>query len=252
MASASLFFSFLVLTTFLISAIEAKTTLVAPGPTPEPLNLTSILVKGSQYNTFQRLLKETQVSTQIASQLNSSFDGLTIFAPTDNAFNQLKAGTLNSLTSQEQVEFVLYHVLPRFYSLTTFQTASNPINTQASGHDGVFHVNVTTSSNQLNVSTGINNTPVSSVLYSDFPLVVYSVDSVLLPEELFGVKPPAAAPAPLPAKKKTKKTPVSDTAAVPSSSDDAESTASDAARRAQNAALSLVFGIGLGALSYLI
>jgi hypothetical protein len=104
---------------------------------------------------------------------------------------------------------------------------------------------------QLNVSTGINNTPVSSVLYSDFPLAVYSVDTVLLPEELFGVKPPAAAPAPLPEKKKTKKTPTSDTAAVPSSSADAESTTSDANRRGQNAVLSIVFGVGIGALSYL-
>jgi hypothetical protein len=104
---------------------------------------------------------------------------------------------------------------------------------------------------QLNVSTGINNTPVSSVLYSDFPLAVYSVDTVLLPEELFGVKPPAAAPAPLPAKKKTKKTPISDTAAVPSSSDDAESTTSDANCRGKNAVLSIVFGVGIGVLSYL-
>jgi uncharacterized surface protein with fasciclin (FAS1) repeats len=149
MSSSHISFSFLIFTTFLISTSHAKTTPVAPGPTPEPLNLTAILEKGSQYTTLLRLLKETQVSTQIASQLNSSFDGLTIFAPTDNAFNQLKAGTLNSLTAQEQVEFVLYHVLPRFYSLNTFQTASNPINTQASGHDGVYTVNVTTSSNQV-------------------------------------------------------------------------------------------------------
>ncbi|KAJ1690794.1 hypothetical protein LUZ63_014949 [Rhynchospora breviuscula] len=249
MASSSQSLSFLILTTFLFLTTHAKTAPVAPGPTPEPLNLTAILVKGSQYSTFLRLLKETQVSTQIASQLNSSFDGLTIFAPTDNAFNQLKAGTLNTLTSQEQVELVLYHVLPRFYSLNTFQTASNPINTQASGSDGVYKMNVTTSSNQLNVSTGINDAPVSSVLYSDFPLAVYSVDDVLKPEELFGVKPPAAAPAPLPAKKKAKKGPTSATAAVPSSSADAES--SDSSPRMINSGWSIVFGVGIGALSYL-
>lgn len=103
---------------------------------------------------------------------------------------------------------------------------------------------------QLNVSTGVNDTPVSSVLYSDFPLAVYSVDSVLLPQAIFGPKPPAAAPAPLPAKKKTKK-PISTTAEAPISSADADSTTSDASWRGQNAGWSLVFGIGFGALSYL-
>ncbi|KAF3332585.1 fasciclin-like arabinogalactan protein 6 [Carex littledalei] len=251
MASSSLSFSFLIFTIFLFSSTHAKTAPVAPGPTPAQLSLTTILEKGSQYTTLLRLLKETQVSTQIASQLKSSYDGLTIFAPTDNAFNQLKAGTLNSLTAQEQVELVLYHVLPRFYSLTTFQSASNPVYTQASGNDGVYTINVTTTSNQLNVSTGVNDTPVSSVLYSDFPLAVYSVDSVLLPQALFGPKPPAGAPAPLPAKKKTKKNPISTTAAAPISSADADSTTSDASWRGQNAGWSLVFGVGFGALSYL-
>lgn len=149
MASSSLSFSFLLFTIFLFSSTHAKTAPVAPGPTQEPLSLTKILEKGSQYTTLLRLLKETQVSTQINSQLNSSYDGLTIFAPTDNAFHQLKAGTLNSLTDQEQVELVLFHVLPRFYSLTTFESASNPVSTQASGNDGVYTMNVTTTSNQV-------------------------------------------------------------------------------------------------------
>lgn len=151
MASSSLSFSFLLFTIFLFSSTHAKTAPVAPGPTPEPLSLTKILEKGSQYTTLLRLLKETQVSTQINSQLNSSYDGLTIFAPTDNAFHQLKAGTLNSLTDQEQVELVLFHVLPRFYSLTTFESASNPVSTQASGNDGVYTMNVTTTSNQVDI-----------------------------------------------------------------------------------------------------
>ncbi|KAJ0964956.1 hypothetical protein J5N97_026094 [Dioscorea zingiberensis] len=155
---------------------QAKTSPVAPGPTPAPLNLTAILEKGSQYTTFMRLLKVTQVGQQVQSQLNNSYDGLTIFAPTDNAFNNLKAGTLNGLDAQEQVSLILYHVLPRYYSFVTFETASNPVRTQASGSNGVYSVNVTSSTNQVNVSTGIDETPVQTVLYSDFPLAVYSVD----------------------------------------------------------------------------
>lgn len=86
----------------LFSASESAT--VAPAPEAAgPLNLTGILEKGGQYETFIRLLKSTQVGGQIESQLNNSFNGLTILAPTDNAFNNLKSGTLNGLSSQEQV-----------------------------------------------------------------------------------------------------------------------------------------------------
>lgn len=186
----------------LAAAAQAKTTPVAPGPTPSPLNLIAILEKGSQYTTLIRLLKQTQVGEQIQSQLHNSFQGLTIFAPTDNAFNNLKPGTLNGLTPQEQVALVLYHVLPRYYSMSTFDMASNPVNTQASGSSGVYNVNITSASNQVNVSTGVDETQIGNYLYSDFPLAVYTVDQVLLPYDLFGAKPPAAAPAPEVAPKK--------------------------------------------------
>ncbi|KAG0487686.1 hypothetical protein HPP92_009781 [Vanilla planifolia] len=172
----------------------------APAPAAGPANLTDILSKGGQYNTFLRLLSSTQVGEQIQSQLNDSFNGLTLFAPTDNAFNNLKAGTLNGLSAQEQVNLVLYHVLPRYYSLTTFETASNPVATQASGPSGSYSVNVSSTTNQVNVSTGMVETQVNNALYSDFPLAVYSVDKVLLPPQLFEAKPPVAAPAETPTK----------------------------------------------------
>ncbi|KAJ0970136.1 hypothetical protein J5N97_023013 [Dioscorea zingiberensis] len=220
---------------------EAKTSPVAPGPTPAPLNLTAILEKGNQYTTFMRLLKVTQVGQQVQSQLNNSYDGLTIFAPTDNAFNNLKAGTLNGLDAQEQVSLILYHVLPRYYSFVTFETASNPVRTQASGSNGVYSVNVTSSTNQVNVSTGIDETPVQTVLYSDFPLAVYSVDKVLLPYDLFGPKPPAAAPEPADEapKKPTKKSPTAD-------SSPAEAVTSPSAASPNGRTVGWSFAVGLG------
>lgn len=205
----------------------------ADSPTPAPVDVESILVKGSQYGTFIKLLKSTQVMTQLSSQLKNTFDGITVFAPTDNAFNNLKAGTLNGLTSQQQSELVLFHILPRYYSFSTFETTSNPVRTQASGNEGVYTVNVTSTSNQVNVSTGVNDVPVTNALYSDFPLAVYAVDKVLLPNELFGVKPPASAPTLSPSttepNSKDKKTPT--TAAVPASSESADATTSDAGFR---------------------
>lgn len=137
------------------------------------------------------------MANQITNQLNSSTEGMTVFAPTDNAFQILKAGTLNGLTEQEKVQLVLYHVLPKYYSLENLQTVSNPVRTQATGQDGgAFGLNFTGEGNQVNVSSGVVVTPINNALRQQFPLAVYQVDKVLLPEELFGAKPPASAPAP--------------------------------------------------------
>ena len=96
--------------------------------------------------------------------LKNLYDGLTFFAPNDNAFTKLKTGTLNGLTDQQKIQLLLYHVLPRYYSVTTFQTASNPLPTEASGPGGMYSVNVTTTttSHLVNMSTGVPSAPASS------------------------------------------------------------------------------------------
>lgn len=185
-------FSFLLLFTPNTQAQTAP----APGPAG-PLNFTGILDKNGQYTTFIRLLIQTQVASQITNQLNSSTEGLTVFAPTDNAFTSLKSGTLNNLTTQQQVALVLYHVLPKYYTLTSLLTVSNPVRTQATGQDGgAYGLNFTGSGNQVNVSSGVVETQINNALRQQFPLAVYQVDKVLLPNDLFGAKAPASAPPP--------------------------------------------------------
>ncbi|KAG1367939.1 Fasciclin-like arabinogalactan protein 9 [Cocos nucifera] len=230
----------LVLATLLALTISgARGQPAAPGPSPAPRNLTAVLEKGGQYNTLIRLLRATQVEQQINSQLNNSFNGLTVFAPTDNAFNTLKAGTLNRLSQQEQVALVLYHVLPRYYSSSMFQTTSNPVRTQASGSNGVYTINVTSTPSQTNISTGVVDTPITNTLKSDFPLAVYSVDKVLLPYDLFGSKPPA--PAPAPAKEKPDKTPTTD---GPSAATESSPSAA-VGLKGRGAGWSFVVGVGV-------
>ncbi|KAK9664242.1 hypothetical protein RND81_14G028000 [Saponaria officinalis] len=185
--------------TLLLLAILAATCAAqkpAPAPTPSPVNLTGILSKAGQFNTFIRLLTTTQVADQVNSQVNHSSEGMTVFAPTDNAFQNLKPGAINSLTTQEQVQLVLYHVLPKYFSIDSFETASNPVRTQATGNDGkAFDLTVTyLGVNRVNVSTGLVTTQVNSALSDKFPLAVYQVDKVLLPNELFGPKPPKSSP----------------------------------------------------------
>ncbi|KAM0824543.1 hypothetical protein ACQ4PT_070131 [Festuca glaucescens] len=218
---------------FLAIATVSHAQAPAPSATPSgPQNVTAILEKGGQYTTFIRLLKTTQQDTQLNSQLNNSFNGngYTLFAPTDNAFNNLKAGTLNSLTQQQQVSLVQGHILPQFYTMESFQTASNPIRTQASGTDGPFTLNVTTtaSNNQMNVSTGVVVVSVNNALSVAKPLAVYTVDKVLLPQELFGAMAPAAAPT----ASKGDKAKKGEAAAGPAGSDDDVTPAGAAGARA--------------------
>lgn len=170
----------------------------APGPAPAgPPNITAILEKAGQYKRFILLLNTTQAGNQINSQVNNSHDGMTVFAPTDNAFDNLPAGALNDLTPQQQVQVVLNHICPKYYSLADFLTVSNPVRTQATGQEGgVFGLNITAQNNQANVSTGVVSAPVYNALSKDFPLAVYQVDKVLLPEFTKAKAPAPAAPTP--------------------------------------------------------
>ncbi|XVF55454.1 hypothetical protein PTKIN_Ptkin06aG0037200 [Pterospermum kingtungense] len=173
---------------------------IAPAPVFRPDNITKILEKGGQFTSFIRLLKATKVDDQLNNQLSTPDpnDGLTVFAPSDNAFSSLKPGTLNSLSDREKLQLVQFHVLPTLYSASQFQTASNPLRTQAGdAKSGRFPLNVITSGNQVNITTGVVNATVANAVFSDRRIAVYQVDQVLLPLQIFG---PTPAPAPAPAK----------------------------------------------------
>ncbi|XP_074306157.1 fasciclin-like arabinogalactan protein 11 [Silene latifolia] len=132
---------------------------------------------------------------------------------------------LNSLSDQQKVELIQFHVLPNYISPGQFQTASNPLRTQAGNSDnGHFPLNVTSSRNQVNVTTGVVNTILSNSIYSDGQLAVYQVDQVLLPLAFF--QTPAPAPAPTTAKPKKG-------AKSKDSSDDGTDTAADSSGASQ-------------------
>ncbi|VAH57611.1 unnamed protein product [Triticum turgidum subsp. durum] len=91
------------------AAPTTPTTPAAPAPAAGTTNITGVLAKAGQFNTFIRLLKSTGVAAQIDNQLNNSFgSGMTVFAPTDNAFTSLASGTLNTLYTGDQL--VVYQV----------------------------------------------------------------------------------------------------------------------------------------------
>ncbi|CAA7410178.1 unnamed protein product [Spirodela intermedia] len=173
--------------------LEAQVTPAAspePAANPDPV---AILEGGRQYSKLLKLLKDKHLVDGIANQLQISPDGLTIFAPTDKAFNKLPTGALNKLSSEEQTQLLMLHVVGRYYSFELLPTASNPVQTLAS----LYTLNITSGNNQANVSTGAVNTPVNTGLYDKFPLAIFPIDAVLIPTELVGGKAPApGAPSP--------------------------------------------------------
>lgn len=191
----------------------------APAPSSAPTDIIRILKKAGGFTTLIRLLQTTHVANQINSQLLNSDGGLTLFAPNDNAFSGLKPGFLNSLSDQQKNELVQFHLLPIHVSDSNFDTLSNPVRTQAGEDPDRLALNITSSGNQVNMTTGIVNVTLGGTVYTDHQLAVYQVDKVLLPRDFFIAKPPA--PAPAPEKSGASKKKSADSTGVPADDDSA-------------------------------
>ncbi|XP_028784525.1 fasciclin-like arabinogalactan protein 12 [Neltuma alba] len=159
-------------------------------------DIIKILRKAKNFNFLIRLLKTTQLINQINSQLiaTRSASGLTILAPDDSAFSELKAGFLNSLDDNQKIELVQFHVLPVYVSSSNFDSLTNPVRTLAGLNPSRLQLNVTAYGNMVNISTGVVNTTIAGIVYTDRSLAIYHLNKVLLPLDFF--KPKALAPAP--------------------------------------------------------
>ncbi|XP_057805443.1 fasciclin-like arabinogalactan protein 12 [Salvia miltiorrhiza] len=184
----------------------AQSPAAAPAP-PGPPNVTAILEKDGRFTIFIKLLQSTKVADNLNSQLNDSNQGLTLFAPPDSAFSSLKVGMLNSFTDDQKVDLVQFHVLPYYLPQSQFETASNPLNTQAGGSSQLLAMNVTAVGDQVNITTGETNATVSNTIYDENELVVYQVDKVLLPLRFYVPLPPPPLSPPPPKKAAPKDSP---------------------------------------------
>ncbi|KAH7653630.1 FAS1 domain-containing protein [Dioscorea alata] len=181
-----------------LSVVEISAPITFSGlldaPTASGSNLTGLLEKAG-CKTFASLLSSSGVLKIFQSAMTK---GLTLFAPNDEAFKAPGIPDLASLSSAELVTVLQYHALASYTPKASLKTATGRLATMASSGAGKYDLGVVTRGDDVSLSTGVDSSRVASTILDDTPVCVLTVDSILLPVELFG-KAPSPAPAPGPA-----------------------------------------------------
>ncbi|KAL4362136.1 hypothetical protein GQ457_04G032290 [Hibiscus cannabinus] len=183
-----------------ISILEISAPIIAPGilsapaPSASGVNITGLLEKAG-CKTFASLLASSGVLKTYESALEK---GLTVFAPSDEAFKAEGVPDLSKLTNADQVSLLEYHASPDYKPKGTLKTAKDPFGTLATNGAAKFDLTATSAGDDVTLHTGISPARVNEAVFDSPPVVIFTVDKVLLPIELFGNSPsPAPAPEPV-------------------------------------------------------
>ncbi|KAL0714915.1 hypothetical protein Bca4012_021894 [Brassica carinata] len=174
--------------------IIAPGILTAPAPSAEGLsNITGLLEKAG-CKTFASLLVASGVLKTYESTVEK---GLTVFAPSDEAFKAEGVPDLTKLTQAEVVSLLEYHALAEYKPKGSLKTNKEAISTLATNGAGKYDLTTSTSGDEVILHTGVGPSRLADTVVDETPVVIFTVDNVLLPTELFG-KSPSPAPAPEP------------------------------------------------------
>ncbi|KAJ7964690.1 Fasciclin-like arabinogalactan protein [Quillaja saponaria] len=199
-----------------LSSAEAE----APTPGPSQLNLTALITKQG-CKAFADLLRASKAGSIFQESIDG---GLTVFCPTDKVINGFLPKYKN-LTEAQKVSLLLYHGIPVYQSLQTLKSSNGVVNTLATDGSNKYDFNIQDEGKDVTLETKVNTATITSTLLDQEPLIVFTIDKVLLPRELFKGVVETPAESPKPANKKKKKAadaPLSDDseADAPSDSDD--------------------------------
>ncbi|KAM3397673.1 fasciclin-like arabinogalactan protein 10 [Capsicum galapagoense] len=181
-----------------ISVLEISAPIIAPGilaaPAPSgDFNITGALEKAG-CKTFASLLVKSGVLKTYQTAIDK---GLTIFAPNDEAFKAVKGIDLGKLSSADVVSLLQYHAVPSYTPIGTLKTKKDPISTLATNGASKYDLSASTEGDQVTLDTGVDSSRIASTVIDSTPFCIFTVDSILLPVELFG-KAPSPAPGPAP------------------------------------------------------
>jgi hypothetical protein len=136
----------------------------------------------------------------IASGAHTTFEenvdgGLTVFCPTDPVINGFMPKYKN-LTAPQKVSLLLYHGIPIYQSLQMLKTSNGIMNTLATNGADKYDFTVQNDGEVVTLETKVTTATITGTVKDEEPLVVYKINKVLLPRELFKAAPEKKAPAP--------------------------------------------------------
>jgi uncharacterized surface protein with fasciclin (FAS1) repeats len=151
-------------------------------PPVHHVDLADLLDVAGPFQTFLNYLQKTSVIETFQSQADHTKAGITIFVPRDSAFAALKkkkkkktTPAIASLTKAQLKSLLLYHALPRFYSLAEVGSLRwrSPAATFAGSQ---YTLNLTEDIGTIRVRSAWSNAKIGSTVYGTAPVAVYEVD----------------------------------------------------------------------------
>ncbi|KAL2944989.1 Fasciclin-like arabinogalactan protein 1 [Bienertia sinuspersici] len=122
--------------------------------------------------------------------------GLTVFCPSDDAFKAFLPKFKN-LTKDDKTSLLLFHGIPIYNSMAMLKSSNGMMNTLATDGKKKFDFTVQNQGQKVTIKTKIVTSTITSTLFDEQPVAIYTVDKVLKPEEIF--KTPEVSPSPAPA-----------------------------------------------------
>lgn len=167
-------------------AAPAAPAATTPAPAPATGDVFETAKKAGQFNTFIKAVEATNLTAVLKKQ-----PSLTVFAPTDAAFQSLPAGELDKLMLPENREklqkLLTYHIVNARVDTTKIRGARGPVPTVAGNA-----VQIDGSGDALKVNDATITRP--DVLATNG--VIHVVDKVLSPHVAAAPAPMASTPAP--------------------------------------------------------
>ncbi|KAM7498998.1 hypothetical protein LguiA_023412 [Lonicera macranthoides] len=182
-----------------ISVIQISTILPSPeaeAPTPAPseLNITALMSAHGCKVFADTLLSSPAMKTYEDSALG----GLTVFCPLDDAFKAFLPKYKNLTVAGKQA-LLEYHAVPVYQSMQMLKSNNGLMNTLATDGAKKYDFTVQNDGEQVTLRTSIVTAKITGTLIDREPDVIFTVDKVLLPKELFKASlAPTPAPAPAP------------------------------------------------------
>ncbi|TXG55541.1 hypothetical protein EZV62_020797 [Acer yangbiense] len=178
-----------------ISQVLNSEEAAAPIAAPSDLNLTVIMAKQG-CKAFADLLIDTGAKTTFEQNLDG---GLTVFCPTDALVSSFMPRYKN-LTAARKVSLLLYHGVPVYQSLQTLKSSNGVMNTLATDGANKYDFTVQDDGEDVTLKTKVVTAKITATLKDEEPLIIFKVNKVLLPRELFKAEPEPVAHSPKAAK----------------------------------------------------